>query len=88
MPSIPAINKNTIEDTAKIDFIEKINLKNMNYGSPLVWEPGLILEIFFKVIELFIDYIVNEGWFPGLSLIFMYLFLVLVVLGILFNNPE
>ena len=62
-------------------------LKDIKGDSPLVWEPGLIITVFLKVVELFIDYIINDGWFPGMTFIFTYLFLVLVLLAILFNNP-
>ena len=88
MPSIPAIQKKTVEERPYSDFVEQLNLKKIMGGSPLVWEPGLILAVFLKVLELFIDYIINDGWFPGITFIFIYLFLILVIFAIYLNNPE
>lgn len=88
MPSIPALQKITIEERIYSDFTEQINLKKINVDIPLVWEPGLIITVLLRVIELFIDYIINDGWFPGITFIFTYLFLILVILAIGFNNPE
>ena len=64
------------------------NLKDMDGGYPLVWSPGLFILIFSKVIELYIDYIKNNSWFPGLTLVFIYLFFLLVLFGLMLNNPE
>ena len=64
------------------------NLKDLEGGYPLVWSPGLFILIISKVIELYIDYIKNDGWFPGLTLIFLYLFFILVLFGLMLNNPE
>jgi len=88
MPSIPALQKKTIEERIYSDFTEQLNLKKINVDIPLVWEPGLIITVLLRVIELFIDYIINDGWFPGITFIFTYLFLILVILAIGFNNPE
>ena len=88
MPSIPAIQKKTIEVRTYSDFIEQLPLDTIKGGLPLVWEPGLILAVFLKVLELFIDYIINDGWFPGITFIFIYLFLILVIFAIYLNNPE
>jgi len=57
-------------------------------GSPLEWSPGLILQIFFKVVELYIGYIVENGWMPGITFAMIYLFVLLVILGLAFDNPE
>lgn len=77
-----------IETTPEISE-ELVNiLKDVNGVFPLEWEPGLIMLILKKVIEIFIDYLINDGWFPGVSLIFMYVFLVLLILGLALNNPE
>jgi hypothetical protein len=59
------------------------NLKNENGGLPLGWSPGLIINCFFITLRLYIDYLSNNSWFPGLTLIMTYLFLVLVVLSII-----
>ena len=63
-------------------------LKDINGGFPLEWEPGLIMLILKKVIEIYIDYLINDGWFPGVTLAFMYVFLVLVVFGLILNEPD
>ena len=65
-----------------------IKFKDITNNYPLEWSPGLILQIFFKVVELYIDYIVENGWIPGLTFAMIYLFIVLVILGLAFNNPE
>ena len=88
MPSIPAIQKKTIEVRTYSDFIEQLPLEKIKGVSPLVWEPGLILTVFLKVVELFIDYLINDGWFPGIIFIFTYLFILFVIFAIIFNNPE
>ena len=59
------------------------NLKNKKNGSPLDWSPGLIINIFFITLNLYIDYLRNNSWFPGLTLIMTYLFLVLVILSLI-----
>ena len=88
MPSIPAIQQKTIEDRIHSDLVEQLNLKKIKGVSPLVWEPGLILAVFLKVLELFIDYIINDGWFPGITFFVTYLFLILVIFAIYLNEPE
>ena len=67
-------------------FVNK--LKDIKSGSPLDWSPGLVIKIFSTVINLYIDYIINNGWSPGLTLAVIYLFFVLVLFGLLLNNPE
>lgn len=61
-------------------------LKDKNGGIPLGWSPGLILNCFFITLNLYIEYLSNNSWFPGLTLIMTYLFLVLVVLSIIGNS--
>ena len=58
-------------------------LKDKNGGFPLDWSPGLIIKCFFITLRLYIDYLSNNSWFPGLTFIITYLFLVLVVLSII-----
>lgn len=65
-----------------------INLKDITDNYPLEWSPGLILQIFFKVVELYIGYIVENGWMPGITFAMIYLFVLLVILGLALNNPE
>ena len=59
------------------------NLKNIKSDSTLGWSPGFILNIFFITLKLYIDYLRNNSWFPGLTLIMGYLFLVLVLLSLI-----
>lgn len=88
LPSVVASQANQpSEITSGMKEIVEKKLKCINGDSPLVWEPGLIIAVFIKVLELYIDYVINNGWFPGLTLLVMYLFMVLVILCILFNNP-
>ena len=63
-------------------------LKDLNGGYPLEWEPGIILLIFFKVLELYIDFLINDGWVPGITFAVIYVFLILVILALAVNNPE
>ena len=63
-------------------------LKNINGGSPLDWSPGLVIKIFSTVINLYIDYLINNGWTPGITFAVIYLFLILVIFGLALNNPE
>ena len=58
-------------------------LKEINGDSPLPWTPGLILNIFILTINLYIDYLKNNSWFPGLIFIITYLFLVLVLFSLI-----
>lgn len=67
-------------------FVNK--LKEIQSGSPLDWSPGLIIKIFSTLVNLYIDYIVTNGWSPGLTLAVIYLFFVFVLFGLLLNNPE
>ena len=58
-------------------------LSDINSDYPLDWSPGLVIKCFFMTLRLYIDYLSNNSWFPGLTFIFIYLFLVLVVLSII-----
>jgi len=58
-------------------------LSDINSDYPLDWSPGLVIKCFFITLRLYIDYLSNNSWFPGLTFIFIYLFLVLVVLSII-----
>ncbi len=58
-------------------------LSNIDSDYPLDWSPGLVIKCFFITLRLYIDYLSNNSWFPGLTFIFIYLFLVLVVLSII-----
>ena len=88
MPSIPAIQKKTIEVRTYSDFIEQLPLDTIKGGLPLDWEPGLIIEIFLIWLEVFIDFIITEGWIPGITFIFIYVFILFVILALASNNPE
>jgi len=46
------------------------------------------MQIFFKVLELYIDFLINDGWMPGITFAVIYLFLILVILALAVNNPE
>jgi hypothetical protein len=59
------------------------NISGINSDYPLDWSPGLVIKCFFMTLRLYIDYLSNNSWFPGLTFIFIYLFLVLVVLSII-----
>lgn len=58
-------------------------LSDINSDYPLDWSPGLVIKCFFITLRLYIDYLSNNSWFPGLTFIIIYLFLVLVVLSII-----
>jgi hypothetical protein len=88
MPSIPAIQKKTIGVETYSDFIEQLPLDTIKGGLPLDWEPGLIIEVFLILLEVFIDFIISDGWFPGITFIFTYLFILFVILVLRSNNPE
>jgi hypothetical protein len=72
-----------LEITYKIrEQLEK-ELKKIKGGSFLPWTPGLILNVFLITLNLYIDFLRNNSWFPGLTLIMTYLFLVLVLFSLI-----
>ena len=89
LPSVYASRSyQPLEITPEIKEQLAIKFNDIKGNYPLEWEPGLIMLILKKVIEIFIDYLINDGWFPGVTLVFIYVFLVLVILGLALNNPE
>ena len=76
--TIPASN---MINEIKENFIE--NLKDTNDGSPLAWTPGGFLQIFILTLKLYAMYLENNSWFPGLTLIMGYLFIILCILSLI-----
>ena len=69
----------------KHEIQEKIEkeIKDIKGESPLPWTPGQILEIFILTLNLYIDYLKENSWFPGLTFIMTYLFLLFVLFSLL-----
>ena len=63
------------------------NLKDIDGISPLAWSPGIFLQIFILTINLYVMYLKNNSWFPGLTFIMAYLFVVLCILSLI-EVPE
>jgi hypothetical protein len=63
------------------------NIKDKNDGSSLPWEPGIFLQIFLLTLELYVLFLKNNSWFPGLTFIMAYLFVVLCILSLI-ESPE
>ena len=80
--TIPASN---IINEIKEHFVEK--LEEINSGPPLDWSPGFFLQIFILTLKLYGMYLENNSWFPGLTLIMAYLFVVLIILSLI-ETPE
>ena len=59
------------------------NSNDINSVSPLGWSPGQFVTIFFLTLNLYIDYLKNNSWFPGLTFIIAYLFIVLCFLSLI-----
>jgi hypothetical protein len=91
LASLPSVfASRTIQTSNKIKEIrENIleNLKDKNGGSPLPWTPGGFLEIFFLTLDLYIMYLRNNSWLPGLTFVMAYLFVLLCILS-LAETPE
>lgn len=91
LTSLPSVFASQAYQTSEItpeisEQLVKI-LKDIKGGFPLEWSPGLIIEIFFTVLNLYIDYLINDGWTPGITLAVIYLFFILVIFGLALNNP-
>jgi hypothetical protein len=63
-------------------------IKDINGDFPLEWTPGLIIQIFFTIFNLYIDHLITKGWTPGITFAVIYLFLLLVILGLGSNNSS
>jgi len=88
LPSVFAsktIPTSNIINEIKDNFLE--NHKEINGGSPLAWSPGIFLQIFILTINLYVMYLKNNSWFPGLTFIMAYLFVVLCILSLI-EVPE
>ncbi len=84
MPSVAASQTNQpSEITSEIRERLVNKLTNIKSDYPLDWSPGLVIKCFFITLRLYVDFLSNNSWFPGLTFIFIYLFLVLVVLSII-----
>ena len=88
LPSVFAsktIPTSNIINEIKDNFFE--NIKDINGGSPLAWSPGIFLQIFILTLNLYAMYLKNNSWFPGLTFIMTYLFVVLCILSLI-EVPE
>jgi len=63
--------------------IRELLEKEIKGESPLPWTPGLILNVFLLTLNLYIDFLRDNSWFPGLTFIMTYLFLVLVLFSLI-----
>jgi len=91
LASLPSVfASKTIQSSNIINEIREHFLKNIkdkNGVSPLSWSPGIFLQIFFLTIDLYIMFLKNNSWFPGLTFIMAYLFVVLCILSLI-EVPE
>ncbi len=88
LPSVFASNTiptSNIINEIKENFVE--NIKDINEGSPLAWTPGSFLQIFIITLKLYAMYLENNSWFPGLTFIMAYLFVLLCILSLV-EVPE
>jgi hypothetical protein len=88
LPSVFAsktIPTSNIINEIKEHFVE--NFKEINSGSPLDWSPGFFLQIFILTLNLYAMFLENNSWFPGLTFIMAYLFVVLCILSLI-EVPE
>jgi hypothetical protein len=72
----------------KPDLSEQIVKKFQDTGDsfPLSWVPGSIISIFLRELFYLIEDIRAGNWFPGMILLFPYVFL-FEVLRLFFHNP-
>lgn len=87
LASVPSVAASQTHQPSEIapEIRERLvkKLSDINSDYPLDWSPGLVIKCFFITLRLYIDFLSNNSWFPGLTFIFIYLFLVLVVLSII-----
>ena len=88
-PSVVARQTNQpLEITPEIRDIIGKKLKDINDDFTLEWERGLVIYVFLRVVELYIDYLIKEGWFFGVSLLFLYIFIAESILHIILHEPK
>ena len=84
LPSVFAsksVSSSNIIKEIKENFVK--NPKEMDDDSPLPWEPGIFFQIFILTLKLYGMYLKNNSWFPGLTFIMAYLFVVLCILSLI-----